>query len=173
MPRSLKKWKPHHEMILSLHLQGKSNGEIAKIVDMSETSVSTTISSEQGQRIIRAANRRIRRAWEEDLEGKIRLMKKTALERIEDTLNSDFALGSDAKHHQDKIAMDYLKSTKTLAFDETNDPGLANAGAEVIKMLAEALEKANEVGADIDDMMGEAVPEVQEAEFEVLEGSEP
>ncbi len=78
-------------------LQDKTYAQIAEEVGYTPSHVGNIVNSEEGQRIIRAANRRIRQAMEQEIEGMIKEMKKTSLERIRETIDAEFHLGTDEK----------------------------------------------------------------------------
>lgn len=168
----IKNWSMKHEMIVHLHIGQWSNKAIAEHVGMSEVRVSQVLNDQHAKAIIRATRLRLRKQMEENIEDRLVRAAEKSIERVEETLDAGFELGSDAKKHQDNISMGILKGVGFFPGARDDDgrdqrPSLSGSLAE---RLITALDKSNEAAQLHSGKLKDGVIEV---EAEVVEDGEP
>lgn len=160
----IQKWAPHHERIVRLHIAGMENKEIADVVGLTDVRISQVLNDPHAQRLIRQAILNIRRRAEEDIETGLVLMAEKAKDRLRETIDAEFLLGSKAKKHQDDVALSLLKGTGFLSKDFGGPSTEAGERLDkaLVEKLTDALEKSNRVVEEAQDVV--------EADFELVEG---
>ena len=129
----IKKWSTKHEMVVHLHVAQYSNTAIAEKMGITPVRVSQILADPQAKQIIRAVQANLRKQMETSVEDRLVLLADESVNRIADTITfRDFPLGSDAKKHQDNIAMGVLKGVGFL-------PGAKEGEGEPEKKLPQAL----------------------------------
>jgi Mor family transcriptional regulator len=153
------KWTVEHEKIVAMHICQWSNEDIAEHFNLSKVQIYKVISDPQARKIINEAAMKIRSRMLDSLDEGMASLAVTAMKRISETLNfSDFVLGSDAKKHQDRLALDVIKVVQGSISRSEEEAKPLNE--KLSKRLIEALEDSNAANELI-----------KEGEFEVV-GSE-
>lgn len=103
----VKKWKPMYDMVVSGHIMGKSNKELAAEFDVTPVTICNILRSDHAQTLIRTAHDTIRaKAVEmpvEELDIQARIKQK-ALKRVEEFLDRDELLENSPFAFMDRIA---------------------------------------------------------------------
>jgi hypothetical protein len=160
----IKKWKVQHEMIVHLHIAGYPAAAIAEKLGVTPVRVSQVLCDPQAKQIIRGVKNNLRQTLMDSVDDELVLLAEESVKRIGETLRyEDFSLGSDAKKHQDNLAMGVLKGVGFLpgeqegigkAVQKSLEPALA-------ARLISALEASNEAEQI---RQGTAETEIMEAE---------
>lgn len=154
------RWTVEHERIVALHIGNWSNEKIARHIKKSSVRVSQVLSDPQALRIINEAILGIRDRAMENLRTGIAELAITGLKRMKETIDfPDFVLGSDAKKHQDRLALDLAKLVYSGREDAVEEVPVLDAA------LSERLIKALEDSNAVDEL-------IEEAQFEVVEEDE-
>ena len=155
----IKKWKILHEMIVHLHIAQYSNEAIAEKLDVTPVRVSQVLSDPQAKQIIRAVRNNLRQTLMDGVEGELVLLADESVKRIGETLRYDeFMLGSDAKKHQDSLAMGVLKGVGFLPGEQENGKGTEK---KLSPALAERLITALEASNDVEKLRNQEVLEAE------------
>jgi len=158
------RWTVKHEQIVSMHIGGMSNEEIAAAIKIkgknpSVVRVSQILGDPQALRTIHEAILLVRSQMTEDLDGGLAVLAMTAMKRIAETINFEFFPGTDEKKHQDRLSLDLVKMVYSNNQDTTEEaPPLNEALSERIVEALEASKAADEL--------------ILEAQFEVVEEDE-
>lgn len=152
------KWSVEHEEIVALHIGRWSNEDIAKKMGKTPVRISQILSDPKARELINAAGLRIRTLMMENLEEGLAVLAVKGMARIAETLNIEFVPGTDAKKHQDRLALDLIKLVKG---DENQVGDAPPLDADMSKRLIEALEDATAA-----DRL------IEEAQFEIVEEDE-
>jgi len=165
---ALKNWKPRHENVVMLHLGGWNNIAIANYTRMTPERIYQILQTPQAQALIASQMDRIRERFGSDVSDKLLKLTEISVNRVSETLEQDFIPGTDAKKHQDKVALEIMKGK---GFLNGADPSAVNHEQKVSVSLLEkftnALERANEAKSlHTGDNDSEAI---EEASFEVIE----
>lgn len=142
----IKTWTYQHEQVVMLHIAGKANDEIAELTDYTTTRVSQILNDPQAERVKALAIRKLRSSMTENLEGQLLELAEESAKRLGETIKADFALGTRAKHHQDKMSLDLLKGTGFLNKEKPDDTDRRRdpLPEKRVNRLVDALEVSNE-----------------------------
>lgn len=142
------KWKPYYDMIVSGHILGRSNKELAAEYDYTEVHIGNILRSDNAQKLIKEASDRIRglaitkSSAGTEIDSEIR---QKARERILDFVNDD-----DIAHKSPFAFIDRVKSLANLEVPREpsspvqvniqNNQNVTNVREESLKRIAAALE---------------------------------
>lgn len=159
----LQNWSPRHDLAVALHLSGKKGVEIAKALDWTPEHVSLVLRQPQAKAMIERAQRRLRETSQEMITEKLLELSEQATERLAETIEQKFILGSKGKHHQDSMSIKILQGTGFLTGKKEGDQEEATdrVTATLVERLTASLEKAAEARTKARDTV--------EADFEVVE----
>lgn len=122
---------------------------IAKELGYTPARISQIINSDHGQALVSRATERMRQRFEEEIEGHLVTLAHESVLRLKSTIEfDDFALGSDAKKHQDNVALQILKGAGFLGSksnDESKSTQLTDALAGRLIDALEATKKVDEI----------------------------
>jgi hypothetical protein len=139
----IKRWTVQHERVIHLHIVQKSNSEIAEETGLTKTRVSQIIVDPKGQEIVAGFIGKMREMTLINLDDGLITLAQTGMEKIAETINAEFLLGSESKKHQDRLAMDLIKLVKGESANQVEQERPLDAGMS--KRLIEALESSLEV----------------------------
>lgn len=150
-------WKPEYEMIVSMHVRGKTNIEIAKLTNYSEMQISNILTCEHAK----VVKDEIIKSLRQDSKDIMEKIGKKAIERIEKLMDNDELFENSPFGVVDR-AMSFLKGVNKLAGDGpvTNNNTQNNTlviGDEIAERLVAGLEKANEAAKLNAGLSGESV----------------
>ncbi len=143
----MKRFKPRHEMIVFLHMRGKKNNEIAEALDITSESVWQVLSDPAALLMIDALRTELRKTFVDGIEEQMMELGPIAVERLQETLESEMPVGSRAHKHQDEVSfklLDRLGFSPSRRDGETGSKGI-NLDRDIQERLAAALEKSKEV----------------------------
>jgi len=162
MLSAIVKWSPKQDVVVGLHLAGKSNSDIAEATGFTVVRVSQIINDPTGQRLIQDGQKRLRLKMHENIGDRVLEMADKGSKKLMETIEADFNPGTDAKKHQDNKVIDILKGTGFLSPVFTDDSRDTSAVTNnVAKMLTEAIQKATEA-----ERYKEDIPTV---DFEIIQ----
>jgi len=162
----IKNWKPKHENVVILHLNGWDNKAIAQYMKCSEVRVSQILNDPQAQAIIRSTMERVKENLGDDISDRLLKLTEKSVERIEETMQAKFVPGTDPKKHQDNVALKLLSGKGFLSGEsEEAEKKDREIPISLLERFTDALEKSNEAkllhsGED---------PDVKEAEWELAQ----
>lgn len=143
MSNAIKKWSPRHDVVVGLHLAGKSNLEISEITGYDPVRVSQVLNDPKGRRVIADGQKILRLKMQDEISDRVLSMADIGTKRLMETIEAEFPLGGDAKKHQDNKIIDILKGTGFLSatFSESMKDTSAVTNA-VAKKLTDAIQAA-------------------------------
>ena len=147
-----------HETIVGFHLLGRKNTEIAKLVRVSEGTVSKVINDPRAEAIVRRAQERLRKQLHQSIGEKLICLGDVGVMQLEKTIVTDFEAGTNAKKHQDHMTLAVLDRIGYGKQVEIKHSKGTQITKETEDRLLAAIEKANTV-LEI-DAMPETVAEV-------------
>lgn len=159
----LQTWSPRHDLAVALHLSGKKNVDIARVLEWTPEHVSIVLRQPQAKAMVERAQRRMRETTQEAITERLLELSEKAVERLEETLEQTFILGSKSKHHQDNTSLKILQGTGFLAGkkDGEKEEATDKVTATLVERLTASLEKAAEARIKARDVV--------EAPYEVVE----
>lgn len=139
-----KKWTVDYEMILAMHLLGKSNVEIAATVEKSVVHIGNVIACELAQKRLNEIRGRLKERTDLTVEEKITAIYEKSVGRVFDFINDDKRAESHPVAMVDRSmkAMEMINSRFRDSGNVTNN-NMIFATEETIGKLTEALEMAN------------------------------
>jgi hypothetical protein len=150
----IKRWKPVHDLIVSLHVSMRSNKEIAEMLGCTPTTVTRVLTDPAAKEKIRIAQESLREKLSQRIEEGLVALCIKALDNIRQTIELEgLAYGSDFKKHQDKVSLEVLKGRGFL----NKEPPAYRQGISLDSALATRLI--------------EAIKESEKAAGHVIEGS--
>ena len=167
----IKRWTTKHELVVQLHIGTMGNLDIAELTKYTPLRVSQIINDPQGQRIVNAVLQRMREKMMGEIEDGILTLTEHAVQRLAETLKyEDFVVGSDAKKHQDTIALGFLKGTKYLGNGgNVNGHGEGRLDAPLDSKLSSRLILALEESNKAEVIRQEVKESAVDADFEIVE----
>lgn len=140
----IKNWKPRHENIVILHLNGWSNIAIAEYIGLTKERVSQIINDPTARKIIDATMKRVRENLADNIEDNLTRLSSLSVERIEETLGTKFPPGTDPKKHQDNVALKLMKGRGLLPGELEKEREGAKIPVSLLERFMDAFEGANE-----------------------------
>lgn len=142
---AIQKWKPIHENVVQLHISGMKNKRIAKLCGLTKERVSQILCDPQARVIIRQRNLRVREELAKEMDGRLLILSERSVERLEETMDVAEQTGTDAKKHQDNVALKILQGRGflTRTVDESRTRERQPIEASLLERLTSAMEKAN------------------------------
>lgn len=141
----IKNWKPRHENVVILHLNGWGNDEIAKHLRITPVRVAQILQDPQAMILKAAVMKRVRENLSGDITDRLLELTELSVEKIAETLEATFVLGTDPKKHQDNVALQIVKGKGFLSGAEvpaeTRDPQIP---VSLLERFTAAMEKSNE-----------------------------
>lgn len=139
------KWKPVYESIVSKHILGLSNKELADQYGYTEQTVSNILSSEQAKIIIGLATNKLR----ENAAELLSTMETRAMSNITRVLTSDKLLDK-SPFQMLAASMDYLKSMGKIGKEDKKESGNVTnnvilGSPEQVERFLKATDKSDEV----------------------------
>ncbi len=150
-PVEIKKWTPKHQEVVDFHIMGKGRNEISRLTGYTEQHVGNIINSSHGKQLIQEHLDRMKELMEHDIEHRMVKLAEQSVERLGETLDIQFVPGTDAKKHQDNVALQLTKGYRGGRGDsEVGDERVLTHG--LAKELVSALKKANDAEERLKDM---------------------
>lgn len=165
---TIRKWRPKYEMIVQLSITGMSNKALAEKFNLHEVRISQILNSPQAKLIQARTVALVKEIMLESVQDDLASLAVESVRRIGQTLRyEDFVLGTDAKKHQDNLALGVLKGTGFLNGESNEDDKKKPAPLteSLMARLTAALEKSNEAA----EIQNQAKSEPIEANYEVVE----
>ena len=157
-------WKPRHENIVVLHLNGWSNIAIADYMGITPVRVHQVLQDPQAQAVIRATMSRVRENLSAETADRLLELTEKAVERIAETLDMTFVPGTDPKKHQDNVSLQLLKGKGFLSDDRGEDGKVKERiPVSLLERFTEALEATNKA------KMLNGVPEDAGSDGEIID----
>jgi hypothetical protein len=136
-------FKPHHEVMVLLHVAGKKNYEIAEIVGCDKQTVSNILGDPKAIALIAEARGQLKAGFLSNIGMRVMVLANRSLDNLEKTVNANIPVRHPSKRHQDKVGLELLKM---IGYGETTGGDAAsNISRAVAERLTIALEKANQV----------------------------
>lgn len=136
----IEKWKPRHNQVLSLHLAGYKNTEIAAILDYSEEHISRVLNDPRARAAIAEIQHRQFKNVRMRLEQKLAKLGEEAVENLAETITANIKAGTPAKKHQDKMSWELYD--RIFGAEDDQEPDGPTFSPETEQRLAEALEES-------------------------------
>jgi len=132
-------WTEKKMRAIMLHLQGFKSHEIGTQLGMKATTVRNYLNDPKLAEIIASYRKAIIAKLSETVALRLQRLGEMALEKIEQTLEADFMIGTKPKEHQDKMSLRVIEMLG-IQLDTS-----AEVSDETIAALTEALARSNEV----------------------------
>lgn len=163
-------WSIRHDRVAMLYAAGVPIVEISKAVGFVVKTCQRIVDSEHGQKIVQTIRARLRERLLEDVEAQLDVTTKLSIQVIRRTLEADIPATHKAKPNQDRVAIKLLQGRGILK----NDIGGSGTGG--FSMSPEQFDRMmGAIGRSDQATAGdpfEGLDEVQEAEFEIIDGEE-
>lgn len=147
----IKNWKPWMTKVVILHMARMPHCEIAKqftytrkdgtVRELTVVRISQIINDPQGQQMIRGMNAQVKESMLSDIGDGMVVLAHKSMERLKETLEYTVPAGTDAKKHQDHVALQLTKNITLGASGETENQKAPSYSEEVVNRFAAALEK--------------------------------
>ena len=158
----IKRFKPRHDLVVLLHMQGRKNVEIAKSLDMTPEHVHGVLQDPKALMMIEKYRLQVQTHFMDDVETRLLGLGAEAAENIAETIQADVSINSRVKKHQDEVSFKLLDRIGFTPKTKADDGGGA---VKFDRDIQERLAKALEHGQKIHEY-----DEMEEAEW--LEGSD-
>lgn len=158
----IKRFKPRHDLVVLLHMQGRKNVEIAKSLDMTPEHVHGVLQDPKALMMIEKYRLQVQTHFMDDVETRLLGLGAAAAENIAETIEAEVPIGSRVKKHQDEVSFKLLDRIGFTPKTRGDDGGGAvKFDRDIQERLAKALEHTRQI---------HEYDEVEEAEW--LEGSD-
>lgn len=145
----LKRIKPRHDLLVFMHIRGKSNLEIADALDIHPNYVTLVLSDPAIKRMIEQLRGELRQGFVEGMEEQLMELGPQAIENLKTTLEATPTMNSRFKKHQDNMS---IKLLDRIGFSpKRKDGGDREGGMRLDRDIQERMAKALETEDERDE----------------------
>lgn len=136
-------WRPRHDQVVALHLMGYKGFEIAQLLEYSEEHISRILNDPRAIKAVRMGRSRFMEHAHAEIDGMLLSFAHTGLRRMKTTVEGEFAAGTRAKEHQDRVTFELLGRVGYGKASKDQDAGTIKLSRDLEERLVTAMEKSN------------------------------
>lgn len=161
--KAIKKWSPRNEHIALLWLTGKSQAEIAKMFNISQSTVSRVLKDPQTEELRVRIREELRSRVIDTVAAELDDAAQLAVRAIRRTLEAEISPVHRAKPNQDRVALKVLQGRGHLSILPEGDAGGMQMSDEQFGRLLSAMSKADKASK---------IDPIPDADYEIVEEGE-
>ena len=142
----IKKFKPRHDLVVLLHMQGKKNIDIAETLSMTPERIYQILDDPKSAMMVDRFRKQMQEHFMEDLETNLIGLGPEAVKNLAETINAEVAVSSRVKKHQDDVSFKLLDRIGFAPMSKDNTgTGSVKFDRDIQERIAGALESTRQI----------------------------